>query len=348
MESQTAQAFKAQDEEIKALKDQLRKLTEKSETKMIVKMPLARKLSKFDGSNLDVKDWVEDARGVITGLEKPEQLTFIIRHLDGIARKEVKLARKQHTDEAEKVFTLLGEAFGETRSSARIKRLLYERTQGEKETVREFTRGLLEIVDKLKDDDTVKDGMLKEVLCENVCDKSVRRELKRMTLEKPGLDFTDLRAFAIKLVDSEIETKKTTARAHEVEATADVCARDVNVLEPLRELTNTLKTMMEQQAKLIELVTSRATVSGVSGVSDNMYTPRRRTPLSEIQCYGCHKYGHYRSDCPERRGGQDQGRRTGRNQHDRDSSTRSQDGEEKHAPQTKTPKTEGNDPASRQ
>ncbi len=192
----------------------MKELQGKSETKLEIKLPLSRKLNKFDGLNQDVKDWIDDACGIIAGLERPEQLTFIMRHLEGTAKKEVKLSPKQCTNEPEKVFTLLREAFGETRSSAKIKRLLYERTQGGKGTIREFSRALLEIADKLGDDEKVKEGMLIEVLCENTCDRSVRREMKRMILEKPGLEFTDLGALAIKLVDSEIEIKKTTMRAH--------------------------------------------------------------------------------------------------------------------------------------
>ncbi len=191
---------------------------------------------------------------------------------------------------------ILEEAFGETRSSARLKKLLYETVQIETESDREFTRNLLEIADKLKEYDKTKDSMLREVLCENVCEKSVHRELKNMILEKPNITFTDLRSVAIKLIDSEIETSKTkdeksTARAHEVGAEANIFLSDVRAFDPWRQLTTTMEKMMEQQSKLIEMVTA-------TQASQEVFTCRR-LPLSEMECYRCHQLGHIAHNCAE-------------------------------------------------
>ncbi len=54
-----------------------------------------------------------------------------------------------------------------------------------------------------------------------------------MILEKPCLEFTNLRVFAIKLVDQEIEINKMTVHAHEVEVTTNVCHVMKRFWEPI-------------------------------------------------------------------------------------------------------------------
>ena len=291
--------------------------TLKPETKVEVTLPPPRKLTKFNGSNIDVKDWIEDAKGIISSIDAREQINFLLRHLESTARKEVKLAPKSSTTTPQQVFDLLVEAFGETRSGARIKRDLYERMQGEREQIRDFTRDLLEITDKLNESESVKDNMLKEVLVENAYDLSVRRELKRMILEKPDLSFADLRSYAIKLVDTESghRSKRHVARAHEVEAAADVCARDASVFEPLKELSQTMKAMMDTQLKILEVVSAnQQQMQQVSSLNASTSSPRK--PLSEIQCWTCQGFGHFSFDCPQRgNGARRGGRRGGRRYH---------------------------------
>ncbi len=80
-----AQQLEAQADEIETLKQQLRELMQNRQPKGEVKMSPSRKLTKFNGSNHDVKDWVEVARGVIIGLNPGEQLQFVLRHLESTA-----------------------------------------------------------------------------------------------------------------------------------------------------------------------------------------------------------------------------------------------------------------------
>jgi hypothetical protein len=42
----------------------------------------------------------------------------------------------------------------------------------------------------------------------------------------------------------------------------------------------------------ILLITRKRNLQEVKG-------PRRKVDLSKIECYNCHKMGHYKSDCPE-------------------------------------------------
>ena len=66
-------------------------------------------------------------------------------------------------------------AFGENRSNAQLKRELYDRVQGNRESVREFSRALLEISEELTDQVESKDNMLIEVFCENMLEPQIKR-----------------------------------------------------------------------------------------------------------------------------------------------------------------------------
>ena len=68
-------------------------------------------------------------------------------------------------------------AFGENRSNAQLKRELYDRVQGSRESVREFSRALLEISEELTDQVESKDNMLIEVFCENLLEPQIKREI---------------------------------------------------------------------------------------------------------------------------------------------------------------------------
>ena len=70
---------------IQELEKQLEELKTKINppTKVDVIVPPPRKLSKFNGQDIDVTDWTEDALGAIGGMKDSVQIPFLKRHLDG-------------------------------------------------------------------------------------------------------------------------------------------------------------------------------------------------------------------------------------------------------------------------
>ena len=125
----------------------------------------------------------------------------MIAHLEGPAREEVRDAPSDEKDCIDKIFTLLMSTVGETRSNAQLKRELYDRVQGSRESVREFSRALLEISEGLTDKAESKDNMLIEVFCENHLEPQIKREIKRLVRTDPKISFGALRSEAIQLED---------------------------------------------------------------------------------------------------------------------------------------------------
>ena len=244
-----------------------------------LRMPTTSKLAKFNGTNRDVKDWIEDAQGMIRTLKDNEKRDFVIRHLEGDARKEVKLAPKSDTIHVQDIFQILQEAFGEIRSAAKIKKLLYERVQRPNESVREFSRSLLEFADKLKDSEETKNTMLREVLCENIRDLGVKRELKRTLIGQPNMSFPELRSLAIKLLD----TEAVTGKCSEVQVDSfegECCGASATV--PDNQLKATLDLIVKQQSQLIDLLTHKFQPPSTSPFSPSRVADNRK---QDVQCY---------------------------------------------------------------
>ena len=70
---------------------------------------------------------MEDARNRLPSVPTVERLPFLIGHLEGPAREEVRYAPEEEKNCVDNVFTLLFSTFGETRSNAQLNNELYER-----------------------------------------------------------------------------------------------------------------------------------------------------------------------------------------------------------------------------
>ncbi|KAK2144979.1 hypothetical protein NP493_4070g00002 [Ridgeia piscesae] len=78
---------------------------------------------------------MEDARNRLPSVPAAERLPFLIAHLEGPAREEVRYAPEEEKDSVDKIFILLLSTFGENRSNAQLKRELYERRQRNRESL---------------------------------------------------------------------------------------------------------------------------------------------------------------------------------------------------------------------
>ena len=94
-----------------------------------VAAPPNRTLRAYTGRSCELHDCIEDARNRLPSVPAAERLPFLIAHLEGSAREEVRYAPEEEKDSVDNIFTLLLSTFGETRSNAQLKRELYERRQ---------------------------------------------------------------------------------------------------------------------------------------------------------------------------------------------------------------------------
>ena len=68
----------------------------------------------------------------MTSVEKAD---FIMSHLEGPAKKEVRMYSKKERSNPDFLLEVITQAFGEKRSSSQLLKLFYERKQKENETL---------------------------------------------------------------------------------------------------------------------------------------------------------------------------------------------------------------------
>lgn len=280
---------------LEELQNKITLLEQQLSVKSSVRVTPHRKLERFSGAVKDAiktDDWIEDAKSLMSTLPEDEHVAFITSHLEGVARKEVKFADEAERNTSGKIFKILRDNFGEKRSDTQLKTALYERKQLESETVRQFSRGLLEIAAKLEGE-ADKDKLLTGIFKENLRDDYVRREVKKKVREEPGVKFSALRDLAIELAEDEVGvSQKTTSN----EVVASNCNVKDNSGVDLRSLVETLIASQEKLAKQnSELLEQLKDSNG--NRNRGRYNSFKRG--GSDGCWHCHQGGHVKKNCPK-------------------------------------------------
>ena len=282
--------------EMEALQQKVDGLEQQLSQRLAGRVKPHRKLERFSGSDpKHTDDWIEDARAILAAIPAEDQINYLVSHLEGEARNEVRFAEAANKETTEKIFSLLGEQFGEKRTDAQLKSVLYERRQKDTETVRKYSRGLLELVSKLKDQ-TGKDKLLIEVFCENLKDVYVRREVKKKFREDGNIKFAALRDFAIQLAEDEVSTGPS---ACEADSKVQCVGNVVQGTAQSAEVGKDFKIMMESLIKSQEMLAQqhnellKCLIGKPCGSGPKAAVSSSRKPI----CWHCQKVGHIKRDC---------------------------------------------------
>ncbi|KAJ8043246.1 hypothetical protein HOLleu_10248 [Holothuria leucospilota] len=125
---------------------------EQNEAKMMYVLPKQKKLRTFSGNDgSSVESFVEDARAAlkVRKLRGTEAVDFVLSHLDGPARQEVKHQPQAVQAKADRILQALLETFGERRTLGSLMREICSRVQGEDESIADFGFALMGLADKL-------------------------------------------------------------------------------------------------------------------------------------------------------------------------------------------------------
>ena len=183
-----------------------------------------RKLTKYSGDKETYEDWKVEARAAMTaqGVKDKAARGFLLSYLDGPARRELFYAEDEDTDTSEKIFKVLDEAFGETRTAAKLEDGFHSRSQQKGETLREFANALVALVKRAQAKEPNvfpdKENVLKDRFARKVTHKGLRRALIDKVAQEPDMTFRALRKYATGWMEEEEPSR---ALSQEVETEID-------------------------------------------------------------------------------------------------------------------------------
>ena len=227
-------------------------------------LPRERKCPRFSGQATDpmpVREWVEEARRAVGGrhMSQGEQALFILDHLDGEAKKEIRFRPSTDRSNPDKILEILIEIFGCTKSFITLQKQFFQRKQLEGESVREFSHALLTSMEAIKCSNPNgihnPDGMVRDQFVENVRDGLLRRELKRSIRLDPESSFFAIRSEAVRWVEEGEHPSTPRGRAYSCDSRMQVlgeCSseRHTTSVRPVDDLAELKECFRNQQAQL--------------------------------------------------------------------------------------------------
>ena len=301
-------------EKIKKLDTELKTLQTQKKSKYFYK---EKKFSKFDGSGTeDVRDWGVSMLKYVDARfdDEAEKIEFIIDHLKGNPKTEIKFRARSASTQAKDVIQMLIDVFGDRDRAPKLLQNFYSREQQKEESLEDYSYALIELLTKM-DRLEIKqaynpDVLLKGRFASGVLDIGLRREMQRLNEEHPSMKFHQFREKALRWTeeDPKYSCSKT-------EASEGTCSKQ-ETTDVLQMMTKQQAIIQEQQKQLAQVSESLKRLS--SSNSYGTYRPRGpNTTASQpskfqsgtrnmqntfpqrepIVCHYCKQPNHYLKDC---------------------------------------------------
>ena len=271
-------------------------------TERLVVIPRDRRCPMFNGrSGISVAEWIEEIKACMRArhLSVADQALFIIDHLEGEAREEVRFRPGVDRDDPARIFSILQELYGHSLSYVTLQQAFFARQQQEGETLQEFSLALLVLMQSIKQ--AAPDGMpnsevlLRDQFVEHVLDSSLRRELKQMVRRQPSASLLEVRGEAIRweregLPGGSRGRSFSLPSAHGLQFSIQSRPIPAPAVVPqgpgLADLMDLLKSQQEQLNQLTRTVASLQTPR-----------PQGRMPPNSVICRRCQQPGHFAREC---------------------------------------------------
>lgn len=153
---------------------------------------------------IGIVEWVEEVEACACTkcLGALNKAYFMFDHLDGEAKDEILYRPRADREDPERIVNILKELYGCSQSYVALQESFFSRKQLEGESLQEYSHALFSLMDKVKQvsPDSVPQAnmLLRDQFAEHVIDSDLRRELKRLVRQTPGMSMLKVRAAAIR------------------------------------------------------------------------------------------------------------------------------------------------------
>lgn len=267
----------------------------------IIFVPRERRCPIFSGrGDEDVFEWVEEMKSNLRArnLSVREEALFILDHLGGSARSEIKFRPREEREDPERVFFVLKELYGCAHSYISLQEQFFSRKQEEGESLQDFSHALFALMEKVVQ--CAPGGvpnsatLLRDQFVEHVLDNSLCRELKRYVRIHPQSTVLDVRKEAIRWVDEGFRPD-TRERSYSVPSLATQYRVQGHSLpassrENSAELAELKEILRAQQEQLNQLTQGLQQLQ-----SQHVFNQSRR--FNPIICRRCNQPGHIARNC---------------------------------------------------
>ena len=235
-------------EEIQQLKDKLSKMEMKGHGSSVVLMKSDRKFPKFAGrpvkdSDPDVDEWITDMREHIQSTpSKDDHVAFIMDHLTGSAKSEVRLRPSEDRETGDQILHILEKVFDTKDTVTQLQQRFYQRDKREGETLESYSLILMQLADKINKkigkEMPMRDNILIERFIDGVKNQYLRQELRKFSIEKGMMPFFEFRHQMLRWIEDnppvETSVRKTSATVENSELLA-MLKRQQDILEKQQE-----------------------------------------------------------------------------------------------------------------
>ncbi|XP_048833172.1 uncharacterized protein LOC125709115 [Brienomyrus brachyistius] len=263
-----------------------------------------RKCPMFRGRlGLSIYEWVEEVQACIRArqIALADQALFMMDHLEGEAREEIKYRPREDRENPERIIAILQELYGCKQSYVALQEAFFSRRQQEGEGLQEFSLALLSLMGKVTQaaPGAVPNAevLLRDQFIEYVRDGALRRELKRFVRHQPTATLLDARSEAIRW-EREGTPSVTRGRSYSFPEVSGIQygVHGASVNSPSRSWVADLGELKElvkrQQDQLSQLAQNLQALQSQHGHSSSR---------AQVICRRCHQPGHYARECERER-----------------------------------------------
>ncbi|XP_068701259.1 uncharacterized protein [Montipora foliosa] len=265
--------------------------------KQIVVFPRDKKIKNFTGRKTEgdqqVEDFIDELKTTFEArdMTPAERVDFILSHLEGPAKEEVRMYSKKERSNPDFLLEVLTQAFGEKRSSSQLLKHFYEWRQKENETLRAYLYSLNELLKSVTkaDPKAVPDPekTLWDQFADNVRNPFLQKELKKFIRER-NPSFLDLREKALRWSEEKERPQRSTPRPP---LSQEVSVDTPEISQCSASSTNT---PMDKVLDVEELTSSiRELKQPRTQNSAKEWSGQR----SSIVCFRCNRNGHIARNC---------------------------------------------------